>query len=79
MTQKDYYDFREDGETRQVSLDKLIRCALRKWKLIILAGIIVGALFGAYKIMSVHSKKDAMIKSYNDYKENLDMYNNNIF
>lgn len=78
MTQKDYYDFREDGETRQVSLDKLIRCALRKWKLIILAGIIVGALFGAYKIMSVHSKKDAMIKSYNDYKENLDMYNTNI-
>lgn len=78
MTQKDYYDFREDGKTRQVSLDKLIRCALRKWKLILLAGIIIGALFGAYKIMSIHSKKDAMIKAYNEYKENLEIYNTNI-
>jgi hypothetical protein len=78
LTQKDYYDFREEGTTRQVSLEKLLRCALRKWKLIILAGIIVGAFFGAYKIVSIHSKKDEMIKSYDTYKNNLEMYNTNI-
>ena len=78
MTQKDYYDFREEGTTRQVSLEKLLRCALRKWKLILLAGIIVGAFFGAYKVMAIHSKKDEMIKSYDTYKKNLEMYNTNI-
>ena len=62
LTQKDYYDFREEGTTRQVSLEKLLRCALRKWKLILLAGIIVGAFFGAY----------------DTYKKNLEMYNTNI-
>ncbi len=78
MTQKDYYDFREEGTTRQVSLEKLLRCAFRKWKLILLAGIIVGAFFGAYKVMAIHSKKDEMIKSYDTYKKNLEMYNTNI-
>ena len=78
MTQKDYYDFREEGTTRQVSLEKLLRCALRKWKLIVLAGIILGAFFGAYKIFAIHSKKDEMIKSYDTYKNNLEMYNTNI-
>ncbi|MBQ8329132.1 MAG: hypothetical protein IJX83_05840 [Lachnospiraceae bacterium] len=78
MTQKDYYDFREEGTTRQVSLEKLLRCALRKWKLILLAGIILGAFFGSYKIFSIHSKKDEMIKSYETYKNNLEMYNTNI-
>ena len=78
MTQKDYYDFREEGTTRQVSLEKLLRCALRKWKLILLAGIILGAFFGSYKIFSIHSKKDEMIKSYETYKSNLEMYNTNI-
>ena len=78
MTQKDYYDFREEGTTRQVSLEKLLRCALRKWKLILIAGIIVGAFFGAYKVMAIHSKKDDMIKSYDTYKKNLEMYNTNI-
>ncbi len=33
MTQKDYYDFREEGTSRQVSLEKLLRCAFRKWKI----------------------------------------------
>ena len=78
MTQKDYYDFREEGTSRQVSLEKLLRCAFRKWKLILLAGVIVGVFFGAYKIMSIHSKKADMIKSYETYKNNLDMYNTNI-
>ena len=78
MTQKDYYDFREEGTTRQVSLEKLLRCALRKWKLIVLAGIILGAFFGSYKIFSIHTKKDEMIKSYDTYKNNLEMYNTNI-
>ena len=78
MTQKDYYDFREEGTSRQVSLEKLLRCAFRKWKLILLAGVIVGAFFGAYKVMSIHSKKADMIKSYETYKNNLDMYNTNI-
>lgn len=78
MTQKDYYDYREEGTTRQVSLEKLLRCALRKWKLILLAGIILGAFFGSYKIFSIHSKKNEMIKSYETYKNNLEMYNTNI-
>ena len=78
MTQKDYYDFREDGETRQVSLEKLLRCAFRKWKLILLMGILLGCFFGAYKILSIHSKKDAMIKAYDAYKASLEMYNTNV-
>ena len=78
MTQKDYYDFREEGTTRQVSLEKLLRCALRKWKLIVLAGIILGVFFGSYKIFSIHSKKDEMIESYETYKNKLEMYNTNI-
>ena len=78
MTQKDYYDFREEGTSRQVSLEKLLRCAFRKWKLILLAGVLLGVFFGSYKIMSIHSKKADMIKSYDTYKNNLDMYNTNI-
>ncbi len=78
MTQKDYYDFREEGTSRQVSVEKLLQCVSRKWKLILLAGVILSIFFGMYKIMSIHSKKDEMIKTYDTYKNNLDMYNTNI-
>lgn len=44
VTQKDYYDYREEENTRQVSLMRLLRCALMRWKMILLAGIVLGAL-----------------------------------
>ena len=78
MTQKEYYDYREDENTRQVSLYKLLRCALMRWKLILLAGIILGGLMGSYKILSIHSKKDQMIKDYEAYKNRLEVYKSSI-
>ena len=78
VTQKEYYDYREDENTRQVSLVKLLRCALMRWKLILLAGIILGGLMGSYKILSIHSKKDQMIKEYNAYKNKLEVYNSSV-
>lgn len=78
LTQKDYYDFREDENTRQVSLVNLLRCACKRWMIILLAGIILGGLFGAYKIVSIHSKKDAMIKAYDTYKTALEDYNKTV-
>ena len=78
VTQKEYYDYREDENTRQVSLSKLMRCALMRWKVILLAGIILGGLLGSYKILSIHSKKDQMIKEYDTYKNKLETYNNSI-
>ena len=74
MTQKDFYDYREDENTRQVSLMRLLRCALMRWKLILLAGIVLGGLLGAYKILSIHSKKDQMIKEYDSYKNSQEVY-----
>ena len=78
MTQKEYYDYREDENTRQVSLIKLLRCALMRWKLILLAGIILGCLMGSYKILSIHSKKDQMIKDYDAYKNKQEVYKKSI-
>ena len=78
MTQKEYYDYREDENTRQVSLSKLMRCALMRWKVILLAGIILGGLLGSYKILSIHSKKDQMIKEYDAYKTKLETYNSSV-
>ena len=74
MTQKDFYDYREDENTRQVSLVRLLRCALMRWKLILLAGVVLGGLMGAYKILSIHSKKDQMIKEYDSYKTKQEVY-----
>ena len=78
VTQKEYYDYREDENTRQVSLSKLMRCALMRWKVILLAGIILGGLLGSYKILSIHSKKDQMIKEYDAYKTKLETYNSSV-
>ena len=74
MTQKDYYDFREDENTRNVSLLHLILCALKRWKIILLAGIVLGGLLGSYKILSIHSKKDEMIKAYDSYVSGTQAY-----
>ena len=78
VTQKEFYDYREDENTRQVSLSKLMRCALMRWKLILLAGIILGGLMGSYKILSIHSKKDAMIKEYEAYKNKQEVYKSSV-
>lgn len=74
MTQKEYYDFREDENTRHVSLVCLLKSALKRWKIILIAGIIIGCLFGGYKIFSIHSKKDAMIEEYDTYTNKLEAY-----
>jgi hypothetical protein len=74
VTQKDYYDFREDENTRNVSLLHLILCALKRWKIILLAGIVLGGLLGSYKILSIHSKKDEMIKAYDSYVSGTQAY-----
>lgn len=78
MTQKEYYDFREEENTRQVSFLQLVRNLLKSWKLILLAGVILGCVFGAYKILSIHSQKDAMIEEYDTYKSKLDAYKKSI-
>ena len=78
MTKKEYYDFREEENTRQVNLFLLVRNALKGWKLILLAGVILGCLFGGYKILSIHSKKDAMIEDYDTYAAKRDAYKKSI-
>ena len=78
MTQKEFYDFREENNTRQVSLLRLIKGALKSWKLILLAGILLGGLFGCYKIFSIHSQKAAMIEEYDNYKAKLDAYKTSV-
>ena len=74
VTKKEYYDFREEENTRQVNLFLLVQSALKSWKLILLAGVILGCLFGGYKILSIHSKKDAMIEDYDTYAAKRDAY-----
>ena len=78
MTQKEYYDFREEENTRQVSILALVRGALKKWKIILLAGLVVGCLFGGYKIVSIRSHKQAMIEDYDTYKAKSDAYKKSI-
>lgn len=78
MTKKEYYDFREEENTRQVNLFLLVRNALKSWKLILLAGVILGCLFGGYKILSIHSQKDAMIEEYDTYAAKRDAYKKSI-
>ena len=74
VTKKEYYDFREEENTRQVNLFRLVKNALKSWKLILIAGVILGCLFGSYKILSIHSKKDAMIEDYDTYAAKRDAY-----
>ncbi|MBQ8985639.1 MAG: hypothetical protein IJ100_00095, partial [Lachnospiraceae bacterium] len=78
MTKKEFYDFREEENTRQVNLFLLVQSALKSWKLILLAGVILGCLFGGYKILSIHSKKDAMIEEYDTYAAKRDAYKKSI-
>lgn len=78
MTKKEYYDFREEENTRQVNLFLLVRNTLKSWKLILLAGVILGCLFGGYKILSIHSKKDTMIEEYDTYAAKRDAYKKSI-
>ena len=78
VTQKEYYDFREEENTRQVSILALVRGALKKWKIILLAGLVVGCLFGGYKIVSIRSHKQAMIDDYDTYKAKSDAYKKSI-
>lgn len=78
MTKKEYYDFREEENTRQVSIYRLVRAAAARWKLILLAGIILGCLMGSYKILSIHSKKADMIEDYDNYKAKLEAYRTSV-
>ena len=78
VTKKEYYDFREEENTRQVNLFLLVRNALKGWKLILLAGVILGCLFGGYKILSIHSNKEAMIEDYDTYAAKRDAYKKSI-
>lgn len=78
MTKKEYYDFREEENTRQVSLFLLVRNALKSWKVILLAGVILGCLFGSYKILSIHSQKATMIEEYDTYVAKRDAYKKSI-
>ena len=78
VTQKDYDEYRKEENTRKVSLMRGRSCALMRWKMILLAGIVLGALLGSYKILSIHSKKDQMIKDYEAYKTKLDTYNSSV-
>ena len=78
MTQKEFYDFREENNTRQVSLVTLVKGALKSWKLILLAGILLGGLLGCYKVFTIHSQKDSMIEEYDNYKAKLDAYKTSI-
>ncbi len=78
MTQKEFYDFREENNTRQVSLLRLVKGALKNWKLILLAGILLGGLLGSYKIFTIRSQKDSMIEEYDNYKAKLDAYKTSI-
>ena len=74
MTSKEYYDFREEENTRQVSLLTLLKGALKRWKIILLTGIVLGGILGSYKILSIHSKKEAMIEDYDTYVSRRDAY-----
>ena len=74
MTKKDYYDFREEDNTRQVKLVLLLREAFKKWKIILLAGIVLGMLFGGYKILSIRMNKASMIEDYEAYRDKLNAY-----
>ena len=78
MTQKEFYDFREENNTRQVSLLRLVKGALKNWKLILLAGILLGGLLGSYKVFTIRSQKDTMIEEYDNYKAKLDAYKTSI-
>ncbi len=78
MTKKEYYDFREEDNTREVSLVLLLKCALKKWKIILLVGVILGALMGSYKVLSIHSKKADMIEDYDAYKVKLAAYKQSV-
>ena len=48
------------------------------WKIILLAGLVVGCLFGGYKIVSIRSHKQAMIEDYDTYKAKSDAYKKSI-
>ena len=74
VTSKEYYDFREEENTRQVSLLTLLKGALKRWKIILLTGIVLGGILGSYKILSIHSKKEAMIEDYDTYVSRRDAY-----
>ena len=74
VTQKEYYDFREEENTRQVSLYRLARSAAKRWKLILLAAVLVGCFMGGYKILSIHAKKAEMIEDYDNYQAKLTAY-----
>lgn len=78
MTQKEFYDFREENNTRQVSLLTLVKGALKSWKLILLVGILLGGLLGCYKVFTIRSQKDSMIEEYDNYKAKLDAYKTSI-
>ena len=78
VTSKEYYDFREEENTRQVSLWTLLKGALKRWKIILLAGIVLGCILGAYKIFSIHSQKEAMIEDYETYVAKRDAYRTSI-
>ena len=78
VTSKEYYDFREEENTRQVSLLTLLKGALKRWKIILLAGVVLGCILGSYKILSIHSKKEAMIEDYDTYVSKRDAYRTSI-
>ena len=71
---KDVYDFREDLSVRKVSLEKVLRHALTRWKLVLLAGVILGGLFGCYKILNEHRQKSQITAARDAYETQMEAY-----
>ena len=70
----DLNDFREYMGTRKVSLEKVLRHALRRWTLILFAGVVLGGLFGCYKILNEHRQKAQTEAAYSAYQTQLEAY-----
>lgn len=79
MNKKDYYDYREEANTRQVSLARLISTACRKnWMQILLIGVVLGVLLGGYQVVKIHRQKNSMNAAYEDYEVSLQQYNDSL-
>ena len=74
MQDYNLYDHKDDINIRKVSLEKVIRQALRRWKLILIGGVILGCLFGSYKILNEHRQKAQTQAAYDAYQTQMEAY-----
>ena len=76
MKRQDYYDYTDVSPYREVSLAALVTYVLRKWRILLLAGLIGAVLLGGLQVVRYRGRRDSINEKRATYEQEMEGYEN---